>query len=278
MFERWRRHFLSSSLFVVLAIMIGCQGAVSQKNHNLAIEHYNSGLRKLRQHDLQGAYWDFEYANHLDPGIAKVHYSLGHVYYLMHDLEDAKKELHKALRNNPDKSSTYNYLGEIALEQKNLEEALIDFRKALENTLNRTPYYPLANIGKVYLQMGKFELAKEYFSKALLRNENFLPAHYWMGKVHLSEGAYEKALLDFSAAIRIQPNFSAGYYELGRAYLKLENQEKATRAFEEAVRLDPNSSIGIKAKRFLLILPKSFQSHKKSVSGNTGSIRTGGGK
>ncbi len=261
---RWRNFCRPFSLVVTLILLSGCHGTVSKKNHHLAIEHYNAGLRKLRQQQLQGAYWEFEYANHLDPAIPKVHYSLGHVYYLMHDLPDAKKEFRKALRNNPDRSSTYNYLGEIALEQKNYREALDDFKKALHNTLNRTPYYPLVNIGKVYLQMGKFEQAKEYFSKALLRNDQFLPAHYWLGKVHMSEGAYEKALQDFSSAIRIEPNFSAGYYELGRAYLKLDNQAKAARAFQEAVLLDPNSKIGIKAKRYLLVLPKDLPVKKGS--------------
>ncbi|MCL4484775.1 MAG: tetratricopeptide repeat protein [Nitrospirae bacterium] len=268
MSERWRNFCRPFSLGIALILLSGCQTAVSPKNHHLAMEHYNAGLRKLRQQKLQGAYWEFEYANHLDPGIPKIHYSLGHVYYLMHDLPDAQKELRKALRNNPDRSSTYNYLGEIALEQKKYREALAYFHKALKNTLYRTPYYPLVNIGKVYMQMGKFERAKEYFSKALLRNDRFLPAHYWLGKVHMSEGAYEKALQDFSSAIRIEPSFSAGYYELGRAYLKLENQDKAARAFREAVRLDPNSKIGIKAKRSLLLLPKDLP--VKQASGPQG--------
>lgn len=245
-----------SALVTVGLTFSGCHSSVSEKNHHLAVEHYNAGLRNLRNHELQGAYWEFEYADHLDPSIAKVHYSLGHVYYLMHDLPDARKELLKALRNNDDPSSTYNYLGEIAVEQKDYTNAIQYFTKALENKLNRTPYYPLANIGKVYMLMGKFETAKEYFAKALLRNERFLPAYYWMGKVHMSEGAYEKSLQDFSATIRLEPRFSVGYYELGRTYLKLENPDKAAKAFREAIRLDPNSKVAIKAKRYLMLLPK----------------------
>ena len=252
----WRRVIAPFSLITIGFFFSGCHSAVSEKNHHLAVEHYNAGLRNLRNHELQGAFWEFEYADHLDPSIAKVHYSLGHVYYLMHDLPDARQELLKALRHNDEPSSTYNYLGEIAIEQKDYKNAIEFFQKALKDKLNRTPYYPLANIGKVYMLEGKFELAKEYFAKALLRNEKFLPAYYWMGKVHMSEGAYEKSLQDFSAAIRIQPGFSVGYYELGRAYLKLDNQNKAAIAFREAIRLDPNSKVAVKAKRYLLLLPK----------------------
>ncbi|MHB8370778.1 MAG: tetratricopeptide repeat protein [Leptospirales bacterium] len=233
-----------------------CHPAVSSRNHHMAIEHYNGGLRNLKNHQLQGAFWEFEYANHLDPNIPKVHYSLGHVYYLMHDMTDARIELKKALRHNEDPSSTYNYLGEIALEEREYPEALKNFHMALKNTLNKTPYFPLANIGKVYMLTGKYEKAKEFFAKAILRNDRFLPAYYWLGKVHLTEGAYEKALADFSQTIRLAPNFSAGYYEIGKTYLKLDNPIHAAEAFEEAVRLDPNSKVGVKSKRYLLLLPR----------------------
>lgn len=230
----------------------------------MAIEHYNGGLRNLRDHQLQAAFWEFEYANHLDPNVPKVHYSLGHVYYLMHDLTDARIEFQRALKHNDDPSSTYNYLGKIALEKKRYKESLKDFHKALENSLNKTPYYPLANIGKVYMLMGKFEKAKEYFAKAILRNDRFLPAYFWLGKVHMSEGAFEKAIADFSETIRLAPAFSSGYFELGRAYLKLEDQTRAAEAFNEAVRLDPTSKVGVRAKRYLLLLPGTLR--KKSSS------------
>lgn len=92
----------------------------------------------------------------------------------------------------------------------------------------------------------------------------------------MSEGAYEKALQDFSSAIRAEPNFSAGYYELGRAYLKLDNQAKASRAFEEAVRLDPNSKIGIKARRYLLVLPKDLPASGSPGAKSGGKGQTGG--
>lgn len=248
---------LVGAMVLVLGGLAGCHPAISPENHHLAIEHYNAGLRNLGQQKLQDAFWEFQYAEHLDPSMAKVHYSLGHVYYLMHDLPDSRKEFIKALHRNDQPSSTYNYLGKIALEQKDYPLALREFQEALKDNLNRTPYYPLANIGRVYMLMGNDDLAKEYFGKALLRKENFLAAHYWMGKIHMSEGAYEKALQDFSAAIRIGPNFSVGYYELGKAYLKLENPDKAARSFREAIRLDPDSKVAVKAKRYLLVLPKS---------------------
>lgn len=238
----------------------------------MAIEHYNGGLRNLKNHQLQGAFWEFEYANHLDPNIPKVHYSLGHVYYLMHDMTDARIEFKKALRHNDDPSSTYNYLGEIALEEKEYPEALKNFHKALKNTLNKTPYFPLVNIGKVYMLTGRYEKAKEYFAKAILRNDRFLPAYYWLGKVHMTEGAYEKALADFSQTIRLAPDFSAGYYEIGKAYLKLDNPVRAAEAFGEAVRLDPNSKVGVKSKRYLLLLPKGVDGRKvpKGIPGKAG--------
>ena len=256
-------------LLLTLTTLSACHRGVSPRNHHMAIEHYNGGLRNLRNNQLQAAFWEFEFANHLDPHIPKVHYSLGHVYYLMHDLTDSQIEFRRALKNNGDPSSTYNYLGKIALEKKQYKEALTDFHKALENNLNKTPYYPLTNIGKVYMLLGKFEKAKEAFAKAILRNDRFLPAYFWLGKVHMSEGAYEKAIASFSETIRLAPSFSSGYFELGRAYLKLEDQNRAAEAFNEAVRLDPTSKVGLRAKRYLLLLPQAVRKKDPGVTSSS---------
>ncbi|EAY55739.1 MAG: Putative TPR-domain containing protein [Leptospirillum sp. Group II 'C75'] len=246
------RHFF---LVLTLFLFSGCASSVSPRNHHLALEHYMSGLRNLGIGKLQDAYWDFEYAAHLDPTMKKVHYALGHVYYRMHDFQDAKKEFRLSMQGVVRVAAAYNYLGLIAYKQRQYHRAIRYFQKALSDPLYKTPEHPLVNMGRTYIALNKPEKARETFSLAILRNSNDVAAHFWQGKLLMTTGDYKGALEEFSEVIRLAPRFPRSYYELGRVYLKLENQNKALLAFKEVVRLDPDSPESVKARQYIKKLP-----------------------
>lgn len=247
-------------LILGTAVMIfvgatGCAGSVPDKNQHLSLEHYEAGIRNLNAKKLQAAYWEFEYASHLDPGSAKVHYALGHVYYLMHDYKDAEAEFKKSIERTDRKAAAYNYLGLIAYNEKKYHRAIRYFQKALEDPLYRTPEHPLVNLGQTYLALNDPDSAQDAFSKAILRNERDVAAHFWLGKLLMTRGDLKGALSEFSSVVRIAPQFPRPYYELGKIYLKLENQKKALLAFREVVRLDPDSPESVKARNYISKLP-----------------------
>jgi|GEM_PF-2129777 len=240
---------------LVFFLVGGCAETVPPKNRHLALEHYMSGLRHLAAGKLQGAYWDFEYAAHLDPTMKKVHYALGHVYYRMHDYVDAKAEFRQSMKGVPSKAAAENYLGLIAYRQRHYHRAILHFQKSLADPLYKTPEHPLVNLGRTYIALNKPEKAHEAFSLAILRNSGDVAAHFWLGKLLMTTGDYKGALEELSEVIRLAPKFPRSYYELGRVYLKLENQNKALLAFKEVVRLDPDSPESVKARQYIKKLP-----------------------
>lgn len=252
----WTRDLLRQFLFVLALLLIGgCAASVSPRNRHLALEHYMSGLRNLGVGKLQAAYWDFEYAAHLDPTMKKVHYALGHVYYRMHDFLHAKKEFRLSMQGTSGGAAAYNYLGLIAYRERQYHRAIRYFEKSLADPLYKTPEHPLVNMGRAYIALNKPEKARETFSLAILRNSNDVAAHFWQGKLLMTTGDYKGALEEFSEVIRLAPRFPRSYYELGRVYLKLENQNKALLAFKEVVRLDPDSPESVKARQYIKKLP-----------------------
>ncbi len=214
-----------------------------------------AGLRNLNEGKLQGAYWDFEYAAHLDPYLLKVHYALGHVYYRMHDYKDAQIEFKKSISGSSMKAAALNYLGLIAYRQRHYHRAIRFFDESLKDPLYRTPEHPLVNLGRTYIALNKPEKAREAFSKAVLRNDQDVAAHFWLGKLLMTTGDYKGALSEFSNVVQLAPQFPRSYYELGKVYLKLENQDKALLAFQEVVRLDPDSPESVKARQYIKKLP-----------------------
>ncbi|MDA8059824.1 MAG: tetratricopeptide repeat protein [Leptospirillum sp.] len=228
-----------------------CTPSVSPRNRHLALEHYESGLRKLSENQIQGAFWDFEFANHLDPNLGRVHYGLGHVYYKMHDFQDATNELLNARKFVRERAAANNYLGLIEFRQHSYQRAMHYFNLSLSDSLYRTPERPLTNLGRTYMAMHDLDAARDHFSKAILRNNSFAPAHYYLGALFYSRGKLNQALKEYSFVIRLAPKFPKPYYEIGKIYLKLENRQKALAAFEEVVRLDPDSVEGVKASHYV---------------------------
>ncbi|MHB1604917.1 MAG: tetratricopeptide repeat protein [Leptospirales bacterium] len=254
------QHFFPLTRHVVVALLViflgtGCTRSVTAKNKHLALEHYIAGLRNLNEGKLQGAYWNFEYASHMDPSLSKVHYALGHVYYLMHDYKDSKIEFKKSISGTSMKAAALNYMGLIAYRQRHYHKAIHYFKASLGDPLYRTPEHPLVNLGRTYIAMNKPEKAREAFSKAVLRNDKDVAAHFWLGKLLMTTGDFKAALSEFSEVVQIAPNFPRSYYELGKVYLKLENQNKALLSFQEVVRLDPDSPESVKARQYLKKLP-----------------------
>ncbi len=243
------------AFFLILVMGTGCARSVTARNKHLALEHYMAGLRNLNEGKLQGAYWDFEYAAHLDPYLLKVHYALGHVYYRMHDYKDARIEFRKSIAGSSMKAAALNYLGLIAYRQRHYHKAIRYFDDSLKDPLYRTPEHPLVNLGRTYIALNKPEKAREAFSKAVLRNDQDVAAHFWLGKLLMTTGDYKAALSEFSEVVRLAPQFPRSYYELGKVYLKLENQNKALLSFQEVVRLDPDSPESVKARQYLKKLP-----------------------
>ncbi len=244
---RWIGFFC---LFVFSFVIIACSGSIPPRSRHLALEHYESGLRKLGENKLQGAFWDFEYADHLDPRLGRVHYGLGHVYYKMHDFQDAENELLEARKFVRERAAANNYLGLIEFRLHSYDRAIKFFSLALSDSLYRTPERPLTNLGRTYMALHDMDLARENFSKAILRNNSYAPAHYYLGGLFLSRGKLDQALNEYSTVIRLAPTFPKPYYEIGKIYLKLENRQKALAAFQEVVRLSPDSAIGVKAKHY----------------------------
>jgi tetratricopeptide (TPR) repeat protein len=56
------------------------------------------------------------------------------------------------------------------------------------------------------LKHGNYDLAIDYFSRAIQINSTYAKAFYARGFAYKEKGEYDKAILDFSTALQIDPN------------------------------------------------------------------------
>ena len=110
------------------------------------------------------------------------------------------------------------------------------FRKAL--SLNPNYKQAFYGLGMVFGYQNEYTVAREYLTKALDLDAQFLTALKWRGIVNDELGNLDEALADFSAAISIDPSQADLYVRRSRALTKGDEFTDALADLQFAKRLD----------------------------------------
>ena len=154
-------------------------------------------------------------------------------------------------------SCTHHIFGILMRETKNLEQQVIHFREAKRIAVEiNTPARSLLgslNLGRIYIELGKFDsaLIHENEAEKIARNSNrtkYLSGiYYYKGIIYKSKGDTSQALAFFYESIRsgIEQNnldgLARAYNELARYYLAAKNRDSsfyyATQTLEKLKKL-----------------------------------------
>jgi TPR repeat protein len=84
--------------------------------------------------------------------------------------------------------------------------------------------------------------AREYYRRALARDENCPEAHVNLGRLLHEAGEVHAALLHYRSALRIRPNDATAAFNVGVALEDLNMVGDAITAYEQAIAIDPQSA------------------------------------
>ncbi|MFC4722344.1 alkaline phosphatase family protein [Geojedonia litorea] len=158
----------------------------------------------------------------------------------------AEKEFDKAevylneLRTRDKKFEINTYFSEakILLGRGNVKQALNLLIKAKDNKPNSEVWY---QIGQIYMQIQKFEDAKEAFEQALGFESDKAKFHQALAACYMRLGEFEEAADHALTAIELVKYFPEAHYTLGEALEKMGDLVNAKKAFETAARLKPRT-------------------------------------
>jgi len=68
--------------------------------------------------------------------------------------------------------------------------------------------------GYEYFLQGKYEMAEQYYKKAIELNPDFENAQYWLGKVYRQTGDYNQAIQQWKEVLRINPGNQYAFQNL----------------------------------------------------------------
>ena len=157
-----------------------------------------------------------------------------------------KKQLSIALKNHKNK--------EFQTAEKLYKEVL---------TLNKNHLEANFNLGTLYSQLRKFDLALPLLMKAKELNPSNINIDLNIGNLFLDKGDPESSLKYFEKIIQIQPNFILAHFNKGIIFNNQKKYLDAIRCFEKVIELDPSN---LDAHNILGIIFQEVGDFKKSLS------------
>ncbi|MFH1572279.1 MAG: tetratricopeptide repeat protein [Gemmatimonadota bacterium] len=136
-----------------------------------------------------------------------------------------------------EQAASVSRAGDGADAQALLERAASEYRRVL----SQDPEYreALANLGNVYLAMGRTAAAAAQYRRAVEVDPNFGDGFYNLGRLYLQEGQYPSAAPLLERAALLQPDLAEGHFALGSARALMGDLAGALGPFRQACRLAP---------------------------------------
>jgi len=128
------------------------------------------------------------------------------------------------------------FLSDIGL----LDKAEYEFQKAVE--ANPKNYVALNNLGGVYSQLSKDDLALDAYKKSLVLQNRYAPTHFNLGLVLNKKNRADQALKEFQKTLKINSRYLWAHYNLGLIYEAKKESSKARKEYEAELKLNPGAT------------------------------------
>ena len=138
------------------------------------------------------------------------------------DTADARFIKRLQAQTGADKASLYQTLGFSYFRQENFDRAFLYFNAAVQ--VNPRLYWSW-----YYMGLLDPEDAETYFKKAIVANQEFAPAYYWLGRHYGKRGMFREAIRAFERYLKnawSDPNENARTDEVREFLRKLRQGEK----------------------------------------------------
>jgi tetratricopeptide (TPR) repeat protein len=202
-----------------------------------------SGDNLYQNGDINGAVREYKTAILLDPSDVNIHNSLGVCYGILGDYGKALKEFKEAVKLDPDEVMALYNIGLVNMLTNKALKALEYFLEA--DRKKEDDIFEVAfQIGRVYLNMGQPETAKEFLEKAVSLNSESGLAWRSLGECCIALNMTDEAVSAYKKAVRQNPNDAESLSALGYLFDLLgENPEITTIFCQQSIDISPDNGL-----------------------------------
>jgi predicted Zn-dependent protease len=139
--------------------------------------------------------------------------------------DDAVREYHRKTEREPNQPNWHHYLGIVYLQHGRYELARAAYERARD--LDPSDASVHADLGMTYLKLDQIHKARTSLLRSLALNPNNARTHNTLGKVSLQEKSWQEAISHNQTALRLFPQLAEAYYDIGVAYAELGDSKEA---------------------------------------------------
>ncbi|MEZ4811548.1 MAG: tetratricopeptide repeat protein [Allomuricauda sp.] len=221
-----------------------CYTKATSLKPDYGIAWNNLGDLLCRRHSYERAKVVFEKALTLMPNEFNPRIGLAYALNRLNDFNSSLNILKKLLEestvqnlDNKSRSKIYSEMGLALMHTNNITMAQQHFTKAFE--LYGQDYQTCYNIAFIADVEKKYDVAIEFYDKAIALNPNEAKGHQGKACTLVHIGKYEEALDLIKKAIQLDSNNFEGYYNLACIYANLAKEKEMFDALEKTIDLAP---------------------------------------
>ncbi len=151
--------------------------------------------------------------------------------------QDGGKLWRDAFENAPDQARVAGELGNEYARRGEDDKAVKFF--LLSDRLNSGQTATVYNLGAIYMDLGKLDLAEKYLAQAVEQEPEDVEARVNLAAVYKAEGKLELARYHLEYALAQDPKSALAHNNLGDLYFSTGDLSRAEEQFLSAVHLDP---------------------------------------
>lgn len=191
----------------------------------LYIEEYNKALSEINTVLRQDVYHPEGY------------YLKGMVYKSLSDTAKAISSFMTALQVQPDYRDAMIQLG-IVYGMKGDPMALKYYDNAY--ALDSIDVFPLYARGVYFQDRGDYEMAKNEYINAILKDRNYTSTYYNLGYIYMQQDSLDKAFRQYDILTKLNPTDPEAYFNRGLCYELMKKEAEAIIDYKQALIFDEN--------------------------------------
>lgn len=210
---------------------------VLEKSAKNDLAHYYLGRIYYETQKFEEAIKHLTIARHTLPQYQNIYLMLFNIYSAKNDTNNAIESLKMALAiDNQDESLNIQYLYYLYLNKQ--YQTAIKYCETLPAKLIKNKQY--CNLcGLLYREIGNFETAAQYFTKAIQLDPNYFEVFDNMAFIYLQTGQHKQAIEILNKCIKLCPEYVNAYIALSQNYLALNKLSSALESIKKAYQLSP---------------------------------------
>ncbi|MBS2031094.1 MAG: social motility TPR repeat lipoprotein Tgl [Deltaproteobacteria bacterium] len=207
-------------------------GSGGDKAHENATIQFSLGANDQSTGNVRQALAEYQQALVYDPNYPEAENALGLLYHLsFRQLDESEKHYLRALQIKPDYASAKNNLAALYTDEGRFDDCVRLEDEVLKDLQYKGGFLAANNEGWCLFKKGDVARGLPLIQESVRVNPEFCQGYRNLGLIYDQEGKLDMAETELSRMLKKCPDSAQAYYELGKVQLKLGKPTDAVRNF-----------------------------------------------